>query len=208
MRRFRFLELLIAIVVLPRAVHAAAADRQGSTAPSPRLTSPMLLRFEVDLGGQGWGLFESSANSVSALALTFGYSLTKMLSIEGTLGTGSPAGDGGSLSPGTVGMLAARAAVFDPRGPGRNALTIAAGPMMIEGGVYGPVGFAHAEAGYEYRGTMVTFLLTAGPDVVLADSRVPPMSPGCAAWFGPPCPRQFAAGSVFPHFRIGLGVTF
>ena len=41
----------------------------------------------------------------------------------------------------------------------QHALTIAAGPMFIAGGAYGPMAFAHTEVGYELRIERLTFLV-------------------------------------------------
>jgi hypothetical protein len=93
-----------------------------------------------------------------------------------------------------------------------HALTIAAGPMFIAGGAYGPVAFGHAEVGYELRVDRWTILLALGPDLTLTTSR-PQSTSGCGGGgiFGPAepaCVRPFTQGDLFAHLRVGFGFTF
>jgi hypothetical protein len=114
-------------------------------------------------------------------------------------------------SPGVESMIVGRGALVLGEGRQR-ALTIAAGPMFIAGGAYGPVAFAHTEVGYELRIELLTFVLAVGPDLTLTNSR-PQSTSGCGSGgiFGPAepaCVRPFTQGDLFAHFRIGTGLTF
>ena len=151
-----------------------------------------------------------SRTSVSALAITLGRNFTEALSVEATVG----AGVGGTYSPGAESVIVGRGAlVFDQARA--HALTLAAGPMFIAGGAYGPVAFGHAEVGYELRAARWTILVALGPDLTLTSSRAQ-STVGCgaalgSAFFGPTepaCVRPFTRGDLFVHFHVGIGFSF
>jgi len=172
-----------------------------------RLTCPWIFRPELTAGGEGgWWIFPSSENTVGRVAATLGRNVTERLSAELTVGTDFP----NSRFPGVTTMAVGRAAVLLEE-EGSSALTFAAGPLLIAGGAYGPVVFGHAELGYEYRGSELTFLLSAGPDLTFNDS-ARQSTAGCgAAFFGPPtppCVRPFNRGDIFLHIRLGMGFAF
>jgi hypothetical protein len=180
--------------------------KRGLTGPlSPRRASPWILRPELAIAGEGMGLFASSVNDVGPLWLTVGRNATERLSTEVSVGTGW-----GATNPGLAAMLVGRAAlVLDHSG--KNALTFGAGPLLVAGGAYDTVAFAHFELGWELRTFGYTFLLTAGPDIALNDS-ARQTTEGCGNVFPlfggpaePPCVRPFNRGDVFVHVRIGWG---
>jgi len=162
MKKLPSIRVMIAALVLLVARPIAAA---GEVTP-PRISRPSILRAEIHSGGKPlFTLFNfnpPSENSVSALAITLGRNFTEALSVEATVG----AGVGGTYSPGAESVIVGRGAlVFDQARA--HALTLAAGPMFIAGGAYGPVAFGHAEVGYELRAARWTILVALGPDLTL-----------------------------------------
>jgi hypothetical protein len=207
MKQLPLIRAMITALALLVARPTAAA---GEVTP-PRIAHPWIIRGETHAGGTP--LFNlvftpPNQNSVSALALTLGRNFTEAFSVEATLGAGIP---GDTYSPGVESMIVGRGALV--LGQGRqHALTIAAGPMFIAGGAYGPVAFAHTEVGYELRIELLTFVFAVGPDLTLTNSRAQSI-PGCGGGgiFGPAlpaCVRPFAQGDLFAHFRVGAGFTF
>ena len=124
------------------------------------------------------------------------------------------AGVGSIYSPGAESVIVGRGALVLDQARA-HALTLAAGPMFIAGGAYGPVAFGHAEVGYELRAARWTILVALGPDLTLTSSRAQ-STVGCGAVLGsalfgptePPCIRPFTRGDLFAHFRTGIGFSF
>jgi hypothetical protein len=206
MNQLPTMRAIVAALALLVARPTAAA---GEVTP-PRIARPWILRAEIHLGGTPLvsPIFAPpNQNSVSALALTLGRNLTEAFSVEATLGTGV----GDIYSPGAESMIVGRGALVLGR-KRANALTIAAGPMFIAGGTYGPVAFGHAEVGYELRASRWTIMVAVGPDLTLTSSRAQSTA-GCGegGFFGPAepaCVRPFTRGDLFVHFRTGVGFTF
>ena len=145
---------------------AGGAQEPPAEVGRSRLTSPAILRLDLDVGGESdsW-LLPSSENTVGGIAATVGCNFSERLSAELTVGSGIP----GAYSPGLKTMAVGRAAVLIGEAH-RSALPFAAGPLLIAGGAYDAVVFGHAELGYEYRGSEFTFLFSAGPDLTFNDS--------------------------------------
>jgi hypothetical protein len=207
MKQLPSIRAMIAALVLLVARPTAAA---GEVTP-PRIARPWIFRGEIHVGGTplvNLIFTPPNQNSVSMLALTLGRNLTEAFSVEATLGTGV----GDIYSPGAESMIVGRGALVLGR-KRANALTIAAGPMFIAGGAYGPVAFGHAEVGYELRAAARwTILVALGPDLTLTSSRAQSTA-GCGEGgiFGPAepaCVRPFTRGDLFVHFRTGVGFTF
>jgi hypothetical protein len=208
MKPIRLLRATIAALTLFVARPTAAAEEVRP----PRIAHPWILRAEAIAGGTPLFILiftPPNENSVSALALTVGRNFSEAFSVEATLGGDFSPRD--IYSPGAESMIVGRGAwvLGQTR---KHALTMAAGPMLIAGGAYGPVAFGHAEVGYERRSDRLTFLIALGPDLTLTTSRPQSMTAcGGGGIFGPAqpaCVRPFTQGDLFAHFRVGLGVTF
>jgi hypothetical protein len=194
---------------------------------SPRVERPWVLRPEINIACVGcMSVFGNAAISdESSLAFTLGRNLTEALALEGTFGYGSDDATVTStpltfsngtaptttmhvdLSPGYTFMTNLRWAPLRSWW-GRHALTLAAGPSVIEGGVYGTVAFLHGEVAYEYRPPFpFNVLVGLGRDLALNSPGL--LAPSCAgSLLGDTCLRQFRQGDLIWHFRLGAGVTF
>ena len=181
---------------------AGAAPLPELDGPAPaRVASPTIVRVGTEVAGV-LGVFGTS--HASSLGLTYGRNLVEALALEGTVGVGVPALS--SRSPGRALMAVARGAL-PFTGMRRHALTVAGGPFLIAGGDYGSALFVHAELAYEYRlPALLTVLLGIGPDVTLIDSSRGD-TPSCS-FLSSDCVHAFKTGTVFPHFRLGAGLTF
>lgn len=202
---------LLPALIGPLALLACLTATAGEVTP-PRIAHPWILRAEIDGGGTPFVnliFTPPNQNSVSALALTLGRNFTEAFSVEATLGADVFPGD--IYSPGAESMILGRGALVLDQAR-RHALTVAAGPMLIAGGTYGPVAFVHTEVGYELHANRWTVLVALGPDLTLTTSR-PQSTAGCGGGgiFGPSepaCVRPFTKGDLFVHLRLGVGLTF
>lgn len=165
----------------------------GWAAASPREDLPFVVRGEASALLQGFGF----GPSLGFVGVGAAVSFNRVLSAEVTLGGGPGAGARGELM--------ARAAL-ELGATGENALTVAVGPSVVGGKVYGAVWFTRVELAFERRGDGgFTLLVGGGPSWALNDSRAAPYESSCD-WL---CPdNRFRSGGLGLYARLAMGVGF